>query len=643
MARAKPAALPARRGPGGGASLISLTLVALLAVAASADALRIGFFADDFHFLDVARRVPLAHALGGAFGIYPWYRPLSRELFFALIGKFGAAAPLAAHVVSLACVAGIAWLLLRLARRLAGDALAPVAPALFVTYQYTRFLTAWASGFQDLLAVALVLLAILDHARGKHGRTALWTALAPLAKETGFLALPLTLLYAWMIEHDRRPRRWMIAPALTTLGAALVHLLVRLTWRGAGSTVVIHAGVADLPAALLAVLSGFFGRWAGAAPATLVCAMLAALAAALLVVIGRRAPPADPRAASGAIAFAAIASALGLAPIAAGATLGLTLAHPYYAFPAAPFLCLLATALLAAAPRTLRQAAAILVPLLVAWNVLALGFHPPSPLEDSAWTFRSWDWREAERLDVISARLAADLRQSVSAPAESLVILYGGLPTGSFFQSEDGPASRVALGDPRVRAFYINGAPVFVERGRFSVLMFDPIAKRLGPGAMPPAERIRAAATAVFRAQPGTAWAYASWAEGADYDHPDRAYARAAARLIAGGAAAYRVALADGRMTDSLGERPAALAAWEFPADPELRAAYQAVLRSPLDAARHGALAMLLLTRGYTVAGGFELRIAVTLDPARSADAARLQSLVEADAGGAALAPRAPN
>ena len=127
-------------------------------------------------------------ALGGAFGIYPWYRPLSRELFFALLSTCGAAAPLAAHLAGLACVALIAWLLLQLA-------------ALFVTYEFTRFLTAWASGFQDLLAVALVLLATLDHARGRNARSALWVALAPLAKESGFVALPLLVALFAVIEE----------------------------------------------------------------------------------------------------------------------------------------------------------------------------------------------------------------------------------------------------------------------------------------------------------------------------------------------------------------------------------------------------------------------------------------------------------
>jgi hypothetical protein len=53
-------------------------------------------------------------------------------------------------------------------------------------------------------------------------------------------------------------------------------------------------------------------------------------------------------------------------------------------------------------------------------------------------------------------------------------------------------------------------------------------------------------------------------------------------------------------------------------------------------AAGHGALAGLLLARGYAVAGGFELRIATSLDPGRASDVARLAQLIEADERGLA-------
>lgn len=625
------------------AASASAALVVLMTLAASAEIFHIGFFADDFHFLDVARRIPLMSALAGGHGVYPWYRPLSRELYFAIVSRFGAAAPLAAHALSLACLTGMAWLLLRLAQRLAGGAAAGVAPVLLVTYAYTRFLSAWASGFQDLLAALLTVFAVLDHARGRRARAVVWILLAPLAKETGFLALPLVLLYAGCVEDERRPRRWMAPPALAATAAAALHVLARLSWKSAGSRATINASPADLLSALASAFSGFVGHSPVLAPATLAFAALTALAAAALLALRRGGDAPVSPTPGRALSFAALATALGLAPLVVGSALRQTSAHPYYAFPAIPWLCLLATLALANLPRRAWRWAAIGVPALAAWNVLALGFRPPGPLEDSAWVFRSWDWREAARLSVISSRLAADLRAALPSGNDSLVVLYGGLPTGTFFQTEDGPATRLALADPTVRAYYLNGPPLFVMRDRFAVLMFDPAIKRLGTGAMPPAERIRAAATAIFRGQAETAWAYASWADSSDYAHPDRAYARAAARLLSGGAGAFRAALAAGGLADSLGEAPARLAAWEFPADPALRLAYQAVLRSPLMAERHAALADGLLARGFTVAAGFELRLATALDPARAADAAKLQALIEREARDSEPVNAAPN
>ena len=55
--------------------------LAMLVGVIGLDVSHIGFFADDFHFLDVARRVPLLRAVDGHAGVYPWYRPLSRELY----------------------------------------------------------------------------------------------------------------------------------------------------------------------------------------------------------------------------------------------------------------------------------------------------------------------------------------------------------------------------------------------------------------------------------------------------------------------------------------------------------------------------------------------------------------------------------
>src|SRR5262249_51464106 len=191
-------------------SALALGALGLLIVAAvGVDAFGIGWFADDFHFLDVARRVPVAQALTGQYGIYPWYRPLSRELFYEAIVACGPAAPMVAHALALVVLFASAWLLFSLSRRRIAGPAAAVAPALFVCCDYTKFLTAWPSGFQDLLAVLLTLAAVEAHARGWTIRSRLAIALAPFAKETGFLAFPLVLAWSRFCEGERRVQPWM--------------------------------------------------------------------------------------------------------------------------------------------------------------------------------------------------------------------------------------------------------------------------------------------------------------------------------------------------------------------------------------------------------------------------------------------------
>jgi len=62
--------------------LVDLVLLAVVVVAAQWEIFRLGFFADDFHFLDVGLRPFGLDLLLGRDGIHPWYRPLLRELPF---------------------------------------------------------------------------------------------------------------------------------------------------------------------------------------------------------------------------------------------------------------------------------------------------------------------------------------------------------------------------------------------------------------------------------------------------------------------------------------------------------------------------------------------------------------------------------
>src|SRR5688572_27804226 len=80
---------------------ISLVCIATLVVCAQFDIFNIGFFADDYLFLDAARRMPASEVLIGQHGIFPWYRPLSRELFFYLLIAAEPFSTYLAHALSL--------------------------------------------------------------------------------------------------------------------------------------------------------------------------------------------------------------------------------------------------------------------------------------------------------------------------------------------------------------------------------------------------------------------------------------------------------------------------------------------------------------------------------------------------------------
>ena len=259
-----------------------VALAALIAVLA-ADTLRVAFFADDFHMLDVARRIPLGELIGGRHGIFPWYRPLSRELYFALITHAGGLERVAARLLSLAAVALVAWQIRGIARHMGRRREGTIAMLLFLGYATTRFLAAWSSGFQDLLALALTLLAVREQANGRTGAAVAWAVLATFAKETAGLAFP--LLAAQVLLLRSGPGRWRawLAQGGGLALALLVHAAVRASWHGGGRQAEIERSWSALASALGRVAVGFVPASGGAEPVAVVLGAVAAAVAALLL------------------------------------------------------------------------------------------------------------------------------------------------------------------------------------------------------------------------------------------------------------------------------------------------------------------------------------------------------------------------
>jgi len=596
----------------------------VLALAAGLETLRLGFFADDFHFLDVARRVPLLEALNGRYGVFPWYRPLSRELYFALVAAAGPAALVVARGLSLAALLGCIVLIARLGRVLAGERAARIGAALFATYAITRFLVAWASGFQDLLAVLLMLASLEARARDRFGLALLWAALAPFAKETAVVVFPLLALWEWRVDAAGRVRR-LLAIAGTFVAVAFAHLAVRAAWHGhGGSNATIAFQPPALGAALLRVATGFVGALPVATWASVSLAVLGAVALAVWLAPARDARDRDERGAGGTT-FLAVAAALGIAPLVLGQLLGFTSAHAYYAFAAAPYLALLLGRALATLPETGHALAVVLV----FWNLLALGWRAPDLSSPDSWSFRRWDWPEAERLDAVSKRLSTDLRTLLPVRPESLVVLYR-LPEGSFFQTLDGPAVREALHDRTVRAYYINNPPYPLTPGRYRMLEFDTNAFHLVHKDMPRRDRAPLAARALVMGDDAAAWAFASLRDSSERLSFDQGYLAASAALMEEGPRGWRRELAAEGLADSSATAAGRTAAEAMQASPALEAPLAVVLQHPCDAAGHVAWADALERAGARYSAAVELRVATALDPALVDQRLRLARLLVA-------------
>lgn len=236
---------PAGRGasePGErGAALATLALGAALAAAtfASYGWLRgLALLGFDAYPLIAASRVD---SLGGALGTfgdelmagrYPdgrFYRPLT-HLTFAFDAARAGLQPVAYHTTDLALGACAAWLVALVARALAarggasaiGAALAGLAAGLaFLLHPVQLEVLPFAARRADSLALALALGAALAVGRGRAALPFTLGLLAPLAKETGFLALPCGALL-WRAER-RAERPWRsLLPLALGVGAALV-------------------------------------------------------------------------------------------------------------------------------------------------------------------------------------------------------------------------------------------------------------------------------------------------------------------------------------------------------------------------------------------------------------------------------------
>lgn len=208
-------AQPGRHAPPGPA--VVLGVIALLVLASYLPHLGQGFSNDDFTILDKVRGRSLAWLVGWHDLLAGWWRPLSRELHFAILDRAFPGSSTACHAVNLGLWLGIVALTYVLLRRLAGPALAVPALAGALAASCWGLFVLWASASQDLwmLLFGLAFLVAFDAGRALAAAVCLLGAL--LAKETAVVLVPLALWLRLRREGGGWPGARQVLPSLVVL------------------------------------------------------------------------------------------------------------------------------------------------------------------------------------------------------------------------------------------------------------------------------------------------------------------------------------------------------------------------------------------------------------------------------------------
>jgi len=322
--------------------------------------------ADDYDYLHALRFERPLDLLGPMGSLWYW-RPLSRQAYFALFDGVFFRAPLVIAGVHLLLLLALFVFAYRAARR-GFDPLGAAAIAAFpLLAEPTRALVSWPTGAQPLLAMTLIALALHEALARRAWSALLALAGALLSHEQALLALPaVPWAYAHAVEDKRATRRFLLGTA------AVCALYAAARWAAFGH----GAGLPprDAPATALVAAPAVLARSLAAQfdLATLsgdarrgVFALEAVLGIAALALCLRRDVRARLRARAAALAAGGAWFALGILPLAFAAALW-TPRHT--SLPALGLGLLACGALACAAPRlalaftTVRLAALLLAP-----------------------------------------------------------------------------------------------------------------------------------------------------------------------------------------------------------------------------------------------------------------------------------------
>jgi tetratricopeptide (TPR) repeat protein len=183
--------------------------------------------AEDF---DILRRMLLerSHSLFDGGGSTAFWRPVSFQIYFGLLGQLILGHPRWVAAVHVALLALATLLLFRLLRAHWGGWAAAAAASFPLLAESSRSLIAWPSQFSDLGVYLFSILALHEAARRRLWTASLALLVALLCKET---AVVTAALLPFMPATPSAPRtgraRWLVASGVVLVAWAAVYQFVR--------------------------------------------------------------------------------------------------------------------------------------------------------------------------------------------------------------------------------------------------------------------------------------------------------------------------------------------------------------------------------------------------------------------------------
>jgi hypothetical protein len=437
---------------------LALALGAVGITALYAGALTTGFLNDDHVFLEQARTRSLLDALLHPGGIANYFRPLSREVYFAVLLHTAGMQPLAFHLVNLAALLVSAWLVFDLLLVLVPPAAAITGTLWMLLLPLIRVDLIWISCSQDLLALLFALTAFALHRRGRD-RLAWLAYLAAVLSKQSALPLPAALVAYDVLVAGRAPREAMrrawpyLAPlAVWAVGEWHVRQVAPVTATVFSFTPgSFAAGYVHMLQSLLGLEAGgaMWSAFQDAGPSVWALAALAPIAFWIPSRAAAAAP--DPHTALPAAASITRFALLWLAlfglmtgPVAS------TWSGYYYTLAAVGGSMLVALL----ARRITRWTFVALVMALLWWHAAASSV-PAFAIADAPWGwtghFTNWYFERGAR---ISSQLRLALLRSEPHPAPDTRFFFATLPGWAGFQMGNGPAIRDAYQDDSLQSFF---------------------------------------------------------------------------------------------------------------------------------------------------------------------------------------------